>query len=56
MKKVEIQQASRGRAGPVQSPTESMRPSYVSTQLCTLFVGDVGGQRVNDVQQQLLAQ
>lgn len=31
-------------------------PSYVGAQLCALLVGDVGGQRVYDVEQQLLTQ
>lgn len=31
-------------------------PSDVSAQLCTLLVGDVRGQGVYDVKQQLLAQ
>ena len=31
-------------------------PSYVGAQLCALLVGDVGGQGVYDVEQQLLTQ
>lgn len=47
-----LQWTGQGRCG--HSP--AWASSYVSTELCALLVGDVGGQGVYDVKQQLLAQ
>lgn len=51
-----LQRAGQEQAWLFSSGPAPRGPSYVSTQLRALLVGDVGGKRVYDVEKQLLAQ